>query len=787
MAEFRKELKNVQKGISSNKKFFFTEIVQTLPISDEFRLKLDFYDENIQQYLKRINTKRKPPIDLTYFQYLAILFTEIYLDNFFNNFDLFYHDYVRFVVEQNHIETPNSSNPYPKPKKGNMRKLCYWSATGSGKTLIMHFNMLQILKYTNHKFDNMLLVTPPGDTLSSQHIDELVHSSIKNKRFDKKQSDIADYFTDMYVQVIEISKIKEEVTSQDGLSVPVEVFGENNLVFVDEGHKGHSSEAKVWRSLREQLVGEKGFTFEYSATFAEISGKDETFNEYASTIIFAYRYRSFYEDGYGKDYSILNLKNARDYGDEYFTGALLSLYEQKLYFKNYQTAAKEFLINNPLMIYVGTSVSGKRNRSDVFFACKFFSQFIRGRNKYENYIKDILTNKSSLLDENNKSIFQYKFQYLKDLIGTNQLQLGDIYADMLELLFHSTTSTKIRFIEIKKVEGEIGLKLGPKYFGLINIGDVATFLKLVEQEDDFIHGQPTHLEESLFKQIEEEASPINFLLGSKKFSEGWNSYRVSSMGLLNIGKKRGAQIMQIFGRGVRLKGYNNLLKRSYAIKSDPHGNISINIPQYFTILETLNIFGLNADYMAIFRENLKEEGLAEFGISNGLRKFDGLKEAQTYLNSPKMSSMFENQVQITSLQHSIPEVRIDLGSKIGFLDSRRNDPSSYLEMPQERIRLSDNILEIVDFQEVYLELLKYKSLKKYFNLYFTQKDLIHFLKSGNYSIYGNKAVFTLHAFEDLDKINKIQGYIIQLLKAVIDSLYRYNKSLWHEKTKPRPN
>ena len=34
------------------------------------------------------------------------------------------------------------------------------------------------------------------------------------------------------------------------------------------------------------------------------------------------------------------------------------------------------------------------------------------------------------------------------------------------------------------------------------------------------------------------------------------------MGLMNVGKGEGAQIIQLFGRGVRLKGYDLSLKRS---------------------------------------------------------------------------------------------------------------------------------------------------------------------------------------------------------------------------------
>ncbi len=69
----------------------------------------------------------------------------------------------------------------------------------------------------------------------------------------------------------------------------------------------------------------------------------------------------------------------------------------------------------------------------------------------------------------------------------------------------------------------------------------------------------------IFEQINNKDSDINILIGSKKFTEGWNSYRVSSIGLLNIGRNAGSQIIQIFGRGVRLRGLEGLLKRSEEI------------------------------------------------------------------------------------------------------------------------------------------------------------------------------------------------------------------------------
>lgn len=69
------------------------------------------------------------------------------------------------------------------------------------------------------------------------------------------------------------------------------------------------------------------------------------------------------------------------------------------------------------------------------------------------------------------------------------------------------------------------------------------------------------------------------------------------MGLLNIGKKEGSQIIQLFGRGVRLKGKSLSLKRSAALEG-AH-------PKHIRLLETLNIFAVRVNYMAQFRDYLE--------------------------------------------------------------------------------------------------------------------------------------------------------------------------------------
>jgi hypothetical protein len=106
------------------------------------------------------------------------------------------------------------------------------------------------------------------------------------------------------------------------------------------------------------------------------------------------------------------------------------------------------------------------------------------------------------------------------------------------------------------VDGEIALRVGASdHFGLINVGDSSTLVKLCEENG--LYTTDLQFSGSLFSEINEDHSPIKILIGSKKFTEGWNSWRVSTMGLLNLGRSEGSQVIQLFGRGVRLRGYKD--------------------------------------------------------------------------------------------------------------------------------------------------------------------------------------------------------------------------------------
>ena len=129
-----------------------------------------------------------------------------------------------------------------------------------------------------------------------------------------------------------------------------------------------------------------------------------------------------------------------------------------------------------------------------------------------------------------------------------------VFDETLAMLFNAPGGGRLGVENLKGATGEVALRLGAESetFGVINVGDDARLVKLCE-EKGLTTGE-RKFSGSLFHEINRPHSTVHLLIGSKKFTEGWSSWRVSTLGLMNVGKGEGAQIIQLFGRGVRLKG-----------------------------------------------------------------------------------------------------------------------------------------------------------------------------------------------------------------------------------------
>ncbi len=739
------ELKNKSEGVDSDGRSYFVNAlrgIEDLKVSEDDLLR---YDENIQYYVKKINYRREP-IALKYFQYLAVLFTEIFLDNLKNRkSELLYelNEFLSGYSEEQGIKL----EPFTE---NDLKKLAFWMATGSGKTLIMHINYHQFFHYRLFSPVNILLITP-NEGLSKQHFDELQKSGIPSRLYVGNSG--GGLRGGDEVLVIEMTKFVEK-ENEGKVTRSVKAFGSRNLVFVDEGHKGKRSEEQKWARLRNKLA-ENGFVFEYSATFGQILSEKskEILEEYAKSILFDYSYKYFYLDGYGKDFSVLNVRQTKiseqEFAEGMFVANLLSFYEQILAYEENKKLAKEYNLEKPLWIFVGTTVTGKKEGSDVIQIVEFIDRVIKDEKWVKKWTGDILNGNTKLRDEEGKDIFQEKFKYLR--------KKGFSLEDLYRRIFGG--KGRLNLYEIKNAQGEIGLKVGEnEYFGVINIGDVSSFKKQLEKkgilvEQDAISG-------SLFDNIKKEDSKINLLIGSKKFIEGWDTWRVSSMGLLNIGKGQGPQIIQLFGRGVRLKGKGMSLKRNG------------DKPE-ISILETLNIYGIRADYLSKFLKVIKKEGVEFETIEIPVKPQHEEKWESLYTLKPQSEKKFEEEEVLRLKVDNRIYYTLDLSPKVSlYLAEERKEKGikeKSIKPGLEELRFPQDIIDLLDWERIWQEIEDFKVQRKYWNLVFDRKSLKDILLSDKYTILALPKIFQVKNRKD---IKRLEDIALLIIKKYLDLFYR---------------
>ena len=791
------------------------------------------YDLNIVQHWQRITEQRNKTeghvLQLKYFQYLSLLFTEIYLDYYFNHRSALLDGLNKKLHEYNQHATPERQ--FQAYDTDELNKLAFWNATGSGKTLLLHVNILQYLHYfqrgNKERYPDKIILLTPNEGLSRQHLAELPLSGFGHYRLFDKTPTSAFEGT---IEIIDINKLSDDMGGDK--TVDIKAFEGNNLVLIDEGHRGTGSAAGAWMSRGEALV-RGGFAFEYSATFGQAVASSKTVTEaeddlrkkkakllfettnlkklsaeqhqrlkldndekrkarsmatreiYAKNILFDYSYKYFYEDGYGKESLILNLKSEdyarEDIARQYFTACLLSFYQQQYLWATQREKLTDFNLEKPLWVFVGNTVAGED--SDILNVLKFLAGFLNDENQTKQWLKDLINNTARLLDPNGRNIFHDRFAPL--MIRS----VDEVYTDILKRLFNADARQRLKVVNLKNSKGELVLRVGDgDPFGLINIGDDAGFFKEAEnvtlfdkESDDFGN--------SIFSRINHKDSALHILIGSRKFTEGWSSWRVSTMGLLNMGKGEGSQIIQLFGRGVRLKGKNFSLKRSIPSQR-PKG-------AHLERLETLNIFGVNAGYMATFKEYLKEEGVTP---SDEIIEID----FETRPNLPKTTKLKtlilkdgykDNQIKGFKRQHfpylyqipdefkgkiKLPSVELDLYPKIEAMSTgaaSRNMPTQANPNLRHQGKINFEAMRMFDFDHIYLTLQKHKQERSWSNLRLNRANLIEFCKNQNdwYTLYIPKAELQIQNIADLHKQEDI---LIKLLKSYTEHFYKTLKNAY---------
>lgn len=776
----------------NNVSFLHRELVQRLFATSELTEDLLLaYDENIYRHTKAISEKRDEPVKWKYFQYLSLLFTEIYLDRYFSDKNKLLADintYLQFKFNSD----PKTYHGMTDFTESDLNKVAFWSATGSGKTLLMHVNILQYLHYAEkyRRKPNRIILITPNEGLTNQHLEEFRKSNIGANVFNKNSA--SGLFSNQDIDVLEITKLGD---TDGDKTVAVGFFEGDNLVLVDEGHRGSGGDA--WKQRRDKLC-ENGFSFEYSATFGQsisaisnAAKRKEMLHEYGKATLFDYSYRYFYNDGYGKDYQILNMNSS--WGSSlndtqltmYLTACMLNFYEQQRLYRDNRVELRPFLLENPLAVFVGGSVTadksiGSQEASDIVFILKFFQQFIANKQESIDNIDHLLHGTDGLTDKYGHPIFARQFAYLRNL---PEHEAETIYNDMLGLVFHcSVVGAQLHLDNLKGKDGEIGMRIGNgEYFGIINVGDSGTLAKKCEEAGLNVMSKD-YTEKSLFATINKPDSSLNILIGSKKFTEGWSSWRVSTMGLLNVGKSEGSQIIQLFGRGVRLKGYKFSLKRSSALDSSLQPESQ---PRFMYNLETLNIFGIKADYMEQFKQFLEDEGLPtndsdwdEFELP--ILPVANLRGKKLKYLKVKDGCDFKKDVKVVikpGMLSNTP-VALDYYPKIQAMRSAgRKSILDETNATLHKAKLTPEHLAFVDWNKIYFAIIDYKNERSWYNLCVSPEDVKEIALDGSwYTLFIPEPQMLFTDFGS--QTTMWHDILVTLLKGYVEKVYNNAKSRW---------
>lgn len=790
-------LRNAPEGLDCDNFHHFYNILRT---EDFFRwdscvltlAELQRYEENVVAHTQRINQGRRRPIVWKYFQWFALIFTEIYLDRYFRDREQLLADLNAYTERFN--RQYSDYLPVPKYKLDDLNKVCIQNATGSGKTLLMHVNLLQFNHYAKvHGAAgdiNYTFLLTPNERLSEQHELEFMQSDLYARKYSK---DAEGYLqTDIFM--LEIQKLGDT----DGpTTIATRNLGDNNLLLVDEGHAGIAGknakkEEAAWMKNRAMLCA-KGFSFEYSATFSQAAAGTGHEDDYAKAVLFDYSYRWFYEDGYGKDYQIFNIpRTFKRVQYTYLVGSLLKYYQQLLIYHDKYREFIPFNLEKPLWVFVGSTVSGgsrmtaddKEVATDIALIIEFLADFLADPGNAVRTINDLLTQtgqETGMLDSHNYDFFHGAFDYLARRSSAG-LTANDLYADILRLLFNTVGTGQLTLERIKGSSGEIVLKVGlaTTPFGLINVGspkELCDHIAGLPVAERIIIKADSEYTEAMFASIKDSTSPVNLLIGSKKFVEGWDCWRVSTLGLMHVGKTEGAQIIQLFGRGVRLKGYEWSLKRS--------GHVSVPFrPQFIEELELLNVFGIEANFMQKFRDYLKDEGLP----GNERRHIERIPLNVTYDFGKKLKILRPKKKKSNGLEYDfkkdapvpnigdVPRYLIDnpvVADWYPRIQAMASRPGYAVENEKHEGILGPAQIAMLDFSQLFFAVERFKRERSWYNLNVSVNGIRTALETpGWYRLFIPRDKLEPKSFAEVNILRQVAA---ELLRRYAEKLYDYCK------------
>lgn len=492
-----------------------------------------------------------------------------------------------------------------------INRMSFWMATGSGKTLVIVklIEMLGELIYKELLSKKEILFLTYRDDLLDQfkvHVEEFnsYHSDIKINLKSLKEYETTKYDNPLPFARNEITVFyyrSDLITDQEkDKQVDFRTYDNhgNWYIILDEAHKGDREESK--RQMFYNILSRNGFLFNFSATFTDV-------RDFA-TCVYNYNLAEYVKNGYGKHVylsgeDITAFRKNEDFTETQKQRIVLKILILHTIIKLHYKHIKEYdVYHNPLLLTLVNSVNTEDSDLELFF--KELAHFAKNptdtalfEEVKEELIKELESQPKTFFDEK-------KIEYNDKIIDRVSV------ADVLKYVFNAETNGNIEVLMLPGNKQELIFKLttSDKPFALIKIGDISEWLKnklsgytVIESFDN----------ESYFKNINDDDSDINILMGSRSFYEGWDSNRPNIVLFINIGTGADAKkfVLQSTGRGVRIQPVKD--KRQRLIFLYNSGQIDEDlfnkIKEYYKPLETLFVFGTNASNLREIVTTLKAE------------------------------------------------------------------------------------------------------------------------------------------------------------------------------------
>ena len=463
-----------------------------------------------------------------------------------------------------------------KLEKEEINRASFWMATGSGKSIVM-IKLLSLLgkAIREKKIPNKpIMLLAPNDTILAQFKDNVAKYNNHNTDFitlkelrEYESATQGGLFgeTTVFIARSDLLDCAQNVgkdKSAKRLDYKNYCNDEGWYILLDEAHRGDSKESIRKYYINEIACGDrlkdyegypKGFIFNFSATFSD----ELDF----LTCAFNYNLEKFNNDGYGKNIAVLdsNLKSFSKESDE--SERIIRIIEGFILFSAIKQSKKELLhkardlsianikYHNPLII----AVSDKVNTQDA--GIKLYFKAILQILKEDKDIQEIAKNLYEKLK--NQELY-----FAKDVLSDEFLEYvkNTDSKNVRENIFYASEPSHLECFRANDKELAFKSKNANEPFMLLNIAEA----KKWEKEHLLELGVESFkdLQKSYFKHINEGDSSINIMLGSKVFSEGWDSNRVNLIYFINIGSKNAKKyVLQTIGRGVRIEPFSNVRKR----------------------------------------------------------------------------------------------------------------------------------------------------------------------------------------------------------------------------------